>query len=237
LTEVIVSRSRKFIFFHNPKVAGTSFRQAISEYHDFGRIFWGEEYSSFFQTKVDLAHLRSWELPCVTPGLFRTLDRYRSLVFLRNPERRFVSACFEHFRKFRGGESFLQLDSTRQREAIKVFLKELTVGPVLNDVRYIHFSPQKWYVFLGTERLVTHLMPVFSEADDLAAACDLLEVPRRPVRQQRRGATGRFEQIMCPEIREFVSKFYAADYEMFESFDHLRPLCDSGLSIAAASAA
>lgn len=234
---MIISKSRRFVFFHNPKVAGTSFRQAISEYHDFGRIFWGVEYSPFFQTNVDLAHLRTWELPCVAPGLFRTLDQYRSLVFLRNPERRFVSACFEHFRKFRGGEGFLQLDVPRQREAIMAFVKELTVGPVLNDVRYIHFSLQKWYVFLGTERLVNHLIPVFTDKDDLAGACDILEVPRRPVKHHRAGAIGRFEQICCSEISDFVKDFYAADYEMFASFDHLRALCDNDLPAVAATAA
>jgi hypothetical protein len=226
---MIVSHSKKFVFFHNPKVAGTSFRNAIKDYHDFGRIFWGEERSHFLHITVDLAHLRSWELPCVAPNLFASLSKYRSIVFVRNPERRFISSCFEYFRKFRGGEDFLTQPPAIQQEMIKDMLQEITPERVISDFRYVYFSLQRWYVYLGTQRIATHVLPIFSEDEDFAAAFDILELPRRPIVSSRRGAAGRFEHLICPEIRNFVTTFYASDYAMLDSFEHLRPLCSPDL--------
>jgi Sulfotransferase family len=225
---MIISQKRKFIFFHNPKAAGTSFRKAIEEYHDFGREFWGEEFCPYLDVRVDLAHLRAWELPCVAPNLFADLDKYRKLVLVRNPTRRFLSACFEHFYKYRPEVQFGQQDSATQRDLIhRLMHEELTAGKVLSDVRYVHFSAQHWYVFLGPRRIVDHVLPVRSGEDDLGSAFDVLELPRKqPVRLNQRAA-GLFDKLVSREIEQFVTSFYKRDYELLEAHDHLKSLLAS----------
>jgi len=224
---MIVSRKRKFVFFHNPKAAGTSFRASIEEYHDFGRMFWGEEFSSYLNVTVDLAHLRAWELPGVAPGLFKELHDYRTLVFVRNPFRRFMSACFEHFYKFQPDLNFINKDVETQRSMIRHLLQtKLNNMSVLSDYQLVHFSLQLWYVFLGPNRIADHVLPLLSENEDFASAYDILEVPRRTIGRERRGAPERYATLMCQEFEDFVLRFYATDFQMIDAFDHLRPLLE-----------
>ena len=224
---MIVSQKRGFIFFHNPKAAGTSFRTSIWEYHDFGRIFWGEEFSPYMNVTVDLAHLRSWELPCVAPNLFEVLESYRKLVFVRNPARRFISACFEHFAKFYPETDFHHKDAVTQRSIIGNLIEtRLNHLTVLSDFQLVHFSPQKWYVFLGARRIADHILPVMSDHEDMSAAYDVLELPRRTLGREHRSSPERYRSLMDSTLDNFVKQFYRIDYEMLDSFDYLRPLIE-----------
>lgn len=224
---MIVSQARRFIFFHNPKAAGTSFRQAIAEYHDLDRDFFALVPDPRLGREVDLAHLRGWELPSVEPRVFNRLDEYRKLIFIRNPEARFISSCFEHFRRFRPDRRILDRDPPEQRALIKELLAEgITHERVMSDVRFVHFSPQAWYVFLGTRRIVDCLLPILSDRQDFSAAFAFLGIPPRPVPELRRGAQATYAQVMCAEFGDFVRRFYARDFQLLQSFHHLRPLLE-----------
>jgi hypothetical protein len=85
---VIVSHVNKFIFFHNPKCAGTSFRDMLKPYHDDELTFWGIFLFALFQE------------PHRSPGIFACTESYNSVIFLRNPNARFLSAVNEHMKKF-----------------------------------------------------------------------------------------------------------------------------------------
>ena len=225
---MIVSRKRRFVFLHNPKVAGTSFRSEIAQYDDFGRMFWGEEVDPYLNVMVDLAHLRAWELPCVVPDLFFDLANYRTLVFVRNPMRRFLSSCFQYFGKYRGDLRFVHQDVATQRAMIIDLMRNKLTSPnVIADFQLVYFSLQRWYVFLGNRRIANHILPIFSEDQDLDAAYDILEVPRRASRRHNRSSPERYDALMCDEFVDFVNRFYAADYAMLSEFDHLQPLLDT----------
>jgi hypothetical protein len=178
----------------------------------------------FLQTQVDLAHLRSWELAIVVPTLFERLPELRSLAFVRHPLPRFISACFEHFRNFHKDTDFAALDAGRQAALIHGLIDTLSHRLVLSDARYVHFSPQKWFLFLGIRRLVTHILPLHSENEDFASAFDLLELPRAKVQPQNRSTVPHLSQLHTPEVRAFVERFYKIDYDFFAATDHLRPM-------------
>ena len=95
---------------------------------------------------------------------------------------------------------------------------------VLSDVQFVHFSLQSWYVYLGRTRIADHILPLMSEDEDFASAYDILEVPRRPITRSNRSAPGRYDELMCPEFEDFVRRFYAEDFAMLDSFEHLRHL-------------
>jgi hypothetical protein len=221
---MIVSKARSFIFFHNPKVAGTAFRSVIQRYHDHHRTFWGVVKDPFLGINIDLAHLRGWELPIVAPDLLADFDHYRKIVFVRCPERRFMSACFEHFKIYEAGVGLEKKSADDQRAIIMQFINEiLTINKVVSDARYVYFSPQRWYVETPQRRMVDFVLPLSGGFD---AAFDVLGLPRMPVGSENTRRGHRFEDIICAEISEFVRSFYAADYDMITGIHDKRVLLD-----------
>jgi hypothetical protein len=231
---MIVCHKKKFIFIHNPKAAGTSFRMSISGYHDHPREFWGTSPDNFFCTTVDLAHLRSWELPIVAPGVYEHFQEYTTLAFARDPEQRFISAAFEHFRNFKNSLSFPKLDVPAQQEHLYALIdSDLTMEKVISDVRYVHFSPQTWFFYSGRKRIVKHILPLFTEQADFAAAYDILELPRAQATIMNRSSRDRVGALLTPKLRAFVRQFYAIDYAMFGLHPYLAPLLPTADAAAA----
>lgn len=97
---MIISHAHRFIFFHNPKCAGTSFRDALQPYHDDAFTFWGIFYAPYFRNHIDHTHLRLWEMQAQFPAVFACTACYNSVIFVRNPYARFLAAVNEHFKKF-----------------------------------------------------------------------------------------------------------------------------------------
>ena len=81
---MIVSHARQFIFFHNPKCAGTSMRVALAGYHDDPFSFWGIFPAPFFRNHIDHTHLRLWEMQVLFPHIIRAAQTYRTVIFVRN---------------------------------------------------------------------------------------------------------------------------------------------------------
>ena len=103
---------------------------------------------------------------------------------------------------------------------------------MLSDVRYVHFSLQTWFIFLGVRRLATHVLPLFSDEESFASAFDLLELPRAKVPPRNRTEVPHLAQLATPQVRAFVEQFYRADYEFLAAADHLRPLLARGATAA-----
>ena len=82
---MIVCHARRFIFFHNPKCAGMSFRAALQPYHDDRFSFWGIYHAAYFRNAIDHSHLRLWELHALFPDIFRCTETYNSVIFVRKP--------------------------------------------------------------------------------------------------------------------------------------------------------
>ena len=225
---MIVCHKNKFIFIHNPKAAGTSFRNAIKKYHDHPKEFWGTAPDPFFGATVDLAHLRAWELPIVAPAVYEVMKDYTTLAFARDPEQRFISACFEHFRNF-GDAAFLDMDTPGQQQRMESLIDgDLTIEKVISDSRYVHFSPQTWYFYAGRTRQVRHILPLLTDQDDFTAACTILELPLIHAEVRNRATRDRSESLLTPKLREFVRRFYAIDYALFGMHPHLTALLQPG---------
>jgi Sulfotransferase family len=213
---MIYSRARNFIFVHNPKAAGTAFRASIEKYHDHKQRFWGISRSQFFARPLDMAHLRMWELHADFPDITAEMPRLTTLMFVRDPMKRFVSSCFEYFARYRKRANFDRLNTTQQAAAIlRLGRTELSPMSVIWDYRYIHFSPQSWFACLGGSRMVEHLVAVESGFDALVQARKILDLPPVPGRQRNRRTPEQWTDLLNAEIADFVQEFYARDYELF----------------------
>jgi Sulfotransferase family len=150
---VIVSHTNRFIFFHNPKCAGTSFRDTLKPYHDDAFTFWGIFYAPYFKNHIDHTHLRLWEMQVQFPKIFACAESYNSVIFVRSPYARFLSAVNEHIKKF---QPHIKLESMLPEQrvwVVEAFVRQdLTIARITTDWRFIHFSPQLWYLRLGDRR-------------------------------------------------------------------------------------
>jgi hypothetical protein len=206
---MIVCRAWGFAWFHNPKAAGTTFRHAIGHYHDWPTSFWG--YASHGDRTVDLAHLRTWELAEIAPALWQLLPQMRTVIFVREPLRRFISACFQHQLVF-VGRDFLSWGRDKQHVAIRCIADHLTPATIRSDYRYVHFAPQREFIYLDDRRIVQHIVCV----SDIAAGFDALRVPRVPLKSLNRSRPEAFDRLLTKGIVDFVQEFYAADYKMLD---------------------
>lgn len=212
---MIVSRARGFVFVHNPKAAGTSFRSAIAPMHDHPTTFWGIAPDPYFGAPIDLAHIRAWEWAVLAPDVWADWDNYITLAFLRDPLPRFLSACAEHFRNFRPHARFHRWGFLGQRLLIHRLIRSGRIqSGIRGDPRYVHFCPQRWFTHLGERRIVRHILPLASDRDDFAAAFNLLGLPSAASLKENRTPTADWQALASPEIIAFVRGFYTRDYDL-----------------------
>src|SRR5579862_369699 len=118
---MIVSHRQQFIFFHNPKCAGMSFREVLKERHDDEKQFWGPSPAPYFRVPLDHSHLRLWELHALYPRLFECALSYNSVILVRHPYKRFLAALNEHFKKFQPAVKLLEQSQKERLQVIERF--------------------------------------------------------------------------------------------------------------------
>ena len=244
---MIVSHRQGFIFFHNPKCAGTTVRSALQPWHDDPQIFRGFFEAPFFRGTLDHAHLRLWELQALFPRILEAAATYRSVIIVRDPFRRFVSAVAHHFRYFQPNVTLAGLPPEQQIAAVEAFLDQvLSLGAIMTDVRFVHFSPQVWFILLGGRVVPRDVLPLDPPLDPLGDS--LLDPPLNPPGDFARGVftalglPGRVPAVenvtafdLTPilssaKISDFVRTFYAPDFAFFSGQPGLAHLASAGCS-------
>ena len=211
---MIVSHAKQFIFLHIPKCAGTSFRDALKRYHDDADNFWYRRYHPYFGCEIDLAHMRLWELHALYPRIFDAMANYETLALVRNPYERFMSALAQHLTAFHPNLDYYSADKELLRGYAERFIEqELRVERVLGNARFVHFSFQTWYIYLGERRLVHHVLPIPNNNQGWAQVFDKLHVLPAPVgRSNPRG--GPLSHLLRVEgILQWIENFYKSDFD------------------------
>jgi hypothetical protein len=221
---MIVSHVNKFIFFHNPKCAGTSFRDVLKPYHDDEFIFWGIFYSPYFRNHIDHTHLRLWEMQAQFPRIFACTETYNSVIFVRDPYARFLSAVNEHFKKFRPQIDLASMPPERRIEVVEAFVRQvLDIARITTDWRFVHFSPQLWYLCLGNRIVPRHVVPMGGDDSFAQEALSLLGLPSLPVPRHNPSPIDLTLSLTSPIVRGFVQQLYAADFAYLRADARLAP--------------
>jgi hypothetical protein len=213
---MIISHARRFILFHNPKCAGTSLRIALESYHDDPFVFWGIDDAPFFRNRLDHTHLRLWELRVLFPRVIADAQSYASVILVRNPYRRFLSAVDEHFKKFRPDDRLAYRSPGDQINLIEGFVEHvLTVARIIADPRFIHFSPQLWFIQLGEQKIPKITIPMDDNPAFIEQALDGLGIPHVPVTARNLSRVDLAHVLASPKVARFVRTFYEIDMDCF----------------------
>jgi hypothetical protein len=204
-----------------------SFRDALKDYQDDSFSFWGIYPAPFFRNHIDHSHLRLWEIYALFPRIFHCAREYNSLIFVRNPYVRFLSALNEHMKKFQP-----QIDLAQKTPAERVAIMEAFVAKALNiarittDWRFVHFSPQIWFLRLGDEQVPKNIVAMGGGDDFMAAGLRALELPDEGVPWVNPSPVDLSGALDSRPIVEFVENFYADDFAFFRAAPALSHLAE-----------
>ena len=220
---MIISHANQFIFFHNPKCAGTSFRDALKPYHDDQFTFWGVFYAPYFRNQIDHTHLRLWETYAQFPRIYSCTATYNSVIFARNPFDRFLSAVNKHIKKFQTQINLVEKTVPQRVAIVEEFIqKALNIARITTDWRFIHFSPQIWYLKIGDRKVPRHIIPMSKGNSFMSEACVALGLPQLEVPWHNPSPVDLTPALESPVVTKFIREFYAADLQFFRN--------ESGLS-------
>ena len=210
---MIVSHRLRFIFFHNPKCAGTSVRQILQAEHDDLVLFRDIKPAPFLMNDLDHSHLRLWEMRLLYPAIIEAARSYRSVILVRNPWRRFVSALDEHFKLFHPMVPLAAMSPEQQVRAIEIFIEQgIRVDQITTNYRFVHFSPQLWFIRLGDTQIPGNVLPMTDGGDFMASVFSCLGLPPREVPKVNTSRLDLTHVLTSPKIANFVREFYAMDF-------------------------
>ena len=209
---MIISHRHRFIFFHNPKTAGMSLRAVLAPHHDDPTPLEGMFQRPPFEYKLDFAHLRLWEISVLLPSVLAAASTYRSLIFVRDPYQRFVSAMDQHF-KIYCPDLLPRLPPEQQLLIVQTLAeKSLRLEMLRTDHRFVHFSPQVWFIQSGGFRLPGAIVPMDNHGGFIARGLESLGLPPCAVPHDNRSRFDLTHVLTSPKIRAFVRAFYAEDF-------------------------
>jgi hypothetical protein len=196
---MIISKAKKFIFVHNPKVSGTTIRNQLEKYHDVDVQFWHQIFYTPEHRIIDLAHPMSSQFPYLFDKVGINPGDFTAFGFVRNPYTRFASALIEFTRRHSQEFAGIPIEHL------------LTEGNIAHDWRFIHFCPQhRFFANIGTvSTLIGYYesMPRDVEATTKALGIDIdLRINSRPSPPHR--------PLTEDQIR-LVNRLYYKDFETF----------------------
>jgi Sulfotransferase family len=225
---VIICHRNRLIFFHNPKCAGSSFREALRGYHDDPFIFYGIHHAPYFKNALDHGHLRLWELHALFPRVFECATAYDSVIFVRNPQARFLSALNEHMKKFQPQINLAAMAPAQRAKVIEDFItRVLNVGRITTNWRFVHFSPQVWFLKLGESIVPKHIIPMDASGSFARAGLAALGLPEHPMPLINPSTVDLSAALRFPTVARFVADFYADDFAFFRAHPSLSGLLDA----------
>lgn len=144
---MIISHQHRFVFFHNPKVGGTSVRATIEHLHDDPEVFWGTDKATP-EVQLDRAHLGIDEFAQHYPELWDRVQGYAMFCLYRDPLGRFFSSLAE-YSKLHGAVDTRFAGAAARKSTLMAMIEKLQgygqAEAVMDHYDLRHFRPQWIY--------------------------------------------------------------------------------------------
>lgn len=217
---MIISDSEAFVFVHNPKVGGMTFRTALSKFDTRDNFFFEWKTVGEAKKQLDMAHITPFQLRKFFPEVFKDIRDYYKFGFVRNPYTRFLSAVSQHLklstpytRSAMLGDAYLFYQF-----ANSFAVNALKEEPIENDHRLVHFRRQSNFLFLDNAQWVNEFF-LLEKTDTIqgSRAAPWLGDAARSVKNQtsQLSETGYDLGKLSVSTVEKINDFYSIDFERF----------------------
>jgi tetratricopeptide (TPR) repeat protein len=207
-----------------------SLRAVLAPYHDDPTPLEGILQRPPFEYRLDFAHLRLWEITVLFPSVLAAASTYRSLVFVRDPYQRFVSGMDQYFKTY-CPDLLPRLPPEQQVLIIETLAEKFLRFEMLRtDHRFVHFSPQVWFIQSGEFRLPGDIVPMDDHGGFIARGLESLGRPPCAVPHDNRSRFDLTHVLTSPRIRAFVREFYAEDFAFLAADPALAHLAEPSTS-------
>ena len=155
---MLISKSKKLIFIHIPKNAGSFVKKYLSQIHDVNQNFYGVV--KLNNKDIDLSHMNLNELKMFFPNNYDST--YSSFCILRKDiVQRFKAGYIEYTNHVK---AYFKEEPLSVNELLNIF----TYDMISLDHLYIHFRPQTLYTHNDDdEQVVTYLIDIENIVDGL----------------------------------------------------------------------
>lgn len=219
---MIISDRMKFVFFHNPKCGGTSFRRHLKEWDDRFNYYW--LFDDHYGVKVDKAHMPLYIFQRYCPVDFEKITKYTSFMFCRNPYTRFVSAFNEIHKDLYKSYSEGAVSLEAYSEKINEFIFDMDQSCVLGRrIRYRHFTKQSLYAINQGKNIVDVVIKLEDMQPGLRKIKilngELHNLISSDVKMQNAKpmpSSGKYLDILTSESLCKINNLYEDDFNYFE---------------------
>jgi hypothetical protein len=150
---MIISDYKKIIFIHNPKCAGTTVRNSLTQLDSRNNYYW--MFDILNKQKIDKAHMPLHILKQYSLDDFKLLEDYFVFGFVRNPYTRVISAFNETHKKiyhdFINNDITLEVYQVELNKFCNTLTKKNTEGWTF---KYTHFVRQEFMFMFGNKMMV-----------------------------------------------------------------------------------
>jgi len=212
---MVINHTSKWVFVHNPKVAGTSIRKVLLPYNQSSMELWHQRFIPELQRIVDVSHLSAEEFDAVCPDVGRDYFRFG---FVRDPYARLYSALKEYSK-----QHSVDVHSTSEKRG-EFILNTLTPCGIQYDWSLSHFRPQFMFFYRGRKRVVDFIGRFHDLNNDFRSVMSLLNVsvPDKDLTVERdTGATLLIEDpssFFGEEALKWVNRLYGMDWLLFAPY-------------------
>lgn len=221
---MIISDTKRFIFLHNPKAAGTSIRQTLLLPHDTkNNFYWGMASGGPLKRPVDKAHLAIEDLKILYPEAYNLLHEYFVFAFIRHPYERFISSFYE-YAKHHDQDLNLKSKTTRQLSTIldDFIVNALSHEKIRHVYKYRHFIPQHCVLYDEKKCMVDYIGRVNNLHKDLSSITQIigLNMPLK-LGELNRASTSNTDihEVLLPRTKDLVRRLYEKDF-LYLGFDY-----------------
>ena len=207
---MIISHRKKFIFIHNPKVAGTSIRSCLKQYncHSFLRCSFSDKLNILsgrypkIYSKNFWWHLRLNEIKEALPSdIFET---YYKFGFVRNPWYREVSLY----------NYILKRESHKNHHVVK------SISGFDNYIKWrtktTPFFQKDFFYIGGNTKVVNFIGKLENIKVDLKSVFDKLDIKNTGLDKLNTGNVQSYESYYSKNSFEIIKKHYCDDIDLFD---------------------
>ncbi|TVO35969.1 sulfotransferase family 2 domain-containing protein [Vibrio algivorus] len=203
---MIISKDKKFVFIHNPKAAGTSVRNVLSQYDSFENFFWHRGYIDGIDHAVDKPHIALNDLSKTEYYKYLISSDYFVFGFVRNPYDRVYSAYQEKCRQWK--------DTTLDFNDFILTIDEVKIR---YDYEFVHFCPQHYFFYNGKKRVVDYIgkLEYIDVEFKVVSAFLSIGIQSLPLLNTTSETEGSYLKYYNEKSIEIINRLYEKDFILF----------------------